>query len=84
MTERKSKAAPGTAGGKCPICGKPSVHAVRPFCSARCADIDLGRWVSGAYVIAGGQADGNEDGDEGLAKAVGQQGQRTEPDEGSQ
>jgi hypothetical protein len=35
-------------------------------------------------VIAGGQADGNEDGDEGLAKAVGQQGQRTEPDEGSQ
>ncbi|WP_072397584.1 DNA gyrase inhibitor YacG [Hyphomicrobium sp. CS1GBMeth3] len=55
-------------GGKCPICGKPAVHAVRPFCSSRCADIDLGRWVSGAYVIAGGQSDADEDGDEAFAK----------------
>lgn len=60
------------AGGKCPICGKPTVHAVRPFCSRHCADIDLGRWVSGAYVIAGGQADADEDGDEGFAKETGQ------------
>ena len=35
----------------CPICGKPSAQAVHPFCSARCADIDLNRWLSGAYVI---------------------------------
>ena len=35
----------------CPICGKPSVAAFQPFCSARCADIDLNRWLSGAYVI---------------------------------
>ncbi len=35
----------------CPICGKPSVAAFRPFCSARCADIDLNRWLKGAYVI---------------------------------
>jgi endogenous inhibitor of DNA gyrase (YacG/DUF329 family) len=54
-------------GGKCPICGKPTVHAVRPFCSARCADIDLGRWVSGAYVIRGAE-DGDEDGDRDLAQ----------------
>ena len=35
----------------CPICGKPSVQAFHPFCSARCADIDLNRWLSDAYVI---------------------------------
>ncbi len=66
-----SKSASGKSAGKCPICGKPSVHAVRPFCSARCANIDLGRWVSGAYVIAGGQSDSDEDGDEGIVKEAG-------------
>jgi uncharacterized protein len=35
----------------CPICGKPSVEAARPFCSRRCADVDLNRWLSDAYVI---------------------------------
>jgi endogenous inhibitor of DNA gyrase (YacG/DUF329 family) len=35
----------------CPICGKPSVAEIAPFCSARCADIDLNRWLSGAYAI---------------------------------
>jgi endogenous inhibitor of DNA gyrase (YacG/DUF329 family) len=49
-------------GSRCPICGAPTLYAVRPFCSPRCADIDLGRWVSGAYVI-GGHADADEDGD---------------------
>jgi len=66
MTQSKQQS--NVAGGKCPICGKPTVHAVRPFCSARCADVDLARWVSGAYVIAGGQSDADEDGDEGFAK----------------
>ncbi len=37
----------------CPICGKPAIEAYRPFCSKRCADIDLGRWFSGGYAIAG-------------------------------
>jgi hypothetical protein len=37
----------------CPICGKPSAQAFHPFCSRRCADIDLNRWLSGAYVIPG-------------------------------
>ena len=37
----------------CPICNKESVPEYRPFCSKRCADIDLGRWLSGAYVIPG-------------------------------
>ncbi|HVX81984.1 MAG: DNA gyrase inhibitor YacG [Devosia sp.] len=37
----------------CPICRRPSTQAFFPFCSARCADIDLNRWLSGAYVIPG-------------------------------
>ncbi|MGE3228458.1 MAG: DNA gyrase inhibitor YacG [Hyphomicrobium sp.] len=69
--DESGKTGGDTAGGKCPICGKPSVHAVRPFCSPRCADIDLGRWVSGAYVISGGQSDSDEDGDDGVAKEMG-------------
>jgi endogenous inhibitor of DNA gyrase (YacG/DUF329 family) len=36
---------------KCPICGKPSVEAFKPFCSKRCADVDLNRWLTGNYVI---------------------------------
>jgi uncharacterized protein len=35
----------------CPICGKSSSQQFHPFCSARCADIDLNRWLSGAYVL---------------------------------
>jgi endogenous inhibitor of DNA gyrase (YacG/DUF329 family) len=35
----------------CPICRKPAQPAFAPFCSARCADIDLGRWLSDRYVI---------------------------------
>ena len=37
----------------CPICRKDSDPKYRPFCSRRCADIDLGRWLTGAYVIPG-------------------------------
>ena len=35
----------------CPICGKPVTRAHRPFCSARCRDIDLGRWLRGVYRV---------------------------------
>ncbi|MGA8999198.1 MAG: DNA gyrase inhibitor YacG, partial [Pseudolabrys sp.] len=35
--------------GSCPICGKPVEPAFKPFCSKRCADIDLHRWLSGVY-----------------------------------
>ncbi|WP_034388191.1 DNA gyrase inhibitor YacG [Hellea balneolensis] len=38
---------------KCPICKKPSNAAARPFCSKRCSDIDLGRWLKGNYAIPG-------------------------------
>ena len=36
---------------RCPTCGKPSATRYRPFCSGRCADIDLGRWLKGVYAI---------------------------------
>ena len=35
----------------CPICRKPTAPDDRPFCSRRCADIDLGRWLGGRYAI---------------------------------
>lgn len=38
----------------CPICGKPAADdRLKPFCSKRCADIDLGRWLKGGYAIPG-------------------------------
>jgi endogenous inhibitor of DNA gyrase (YacG/DUF329 family) len=36
---------------KCPICRAAAVERFRPFCSKRCADIDLARWLGGAYAI---------------------------------
>lgn len=35
----------------CPICGKDTHEEVRPFCSKRCADVDLGRWLNGQYAV---------------------------------
>jgi hypothetical protein len=42
-----------SAGGvrSCPICGKPVDAQHRPFCSARCRLIDLGRWLKGGYGV---------------------------------
>lgn len=42
---------------KCPICGRPTLSSVKPFCSQRCADIDLGRWFKEAYVVPGSADD---------------------------
>jgi uncharacterized protein len=43
LTAAKAKA--------CPVCGKPHLERFKPFCSKRCADVDLHRWLSGAYAI---------------------------------
>jgi uncharacterized protein len=45
----------------CPVCGKPSQQKYHPFCSARCADIDLGRWLGGKYAIASEEGPGERD-----------------------
>lgn len=54
--------------GRCPICKAPTATAYRPFCSARCRDVDLGRWLGGGYAIPGGDVAGDEDGDEAEAQ----------------
>ena len=41
------------SGAKCPQCGKPATTDYRPFCSKRCSDVDLARWLRGDYVIPG-------------------------------
>lgn len=45
----------------CPICRKPADPALRPFCSKRCADVDLQRWFTGRYAIAASADDEDED-----------------------
>ena len=55
--------APGKgAPKKCPICGKPAQEASKPFCSERCRDVDLNRWLSGSYVVPG-RPEADEDAD---------------------
>jgi uncharacterized protein len=49
-------------GKPCPICGKPAVEASRPFCSERCRDVDLNRWLSNSYAIPAAKDD-DEDAD---------------------
>lgn len=39
------------SASKCVICGKPQEDKFRPFCSKRCAEVDLNRWFSGGYAI---------------------------------
>ncbi len=41
----------------CPICAKDSAAKYRPFCSKRCADVDLGRWLKGGYAIPSSDPD---------------------------
>lgn len=45
----------------CAICGKPATQQFHPFCSGRCADIDLNRWLSGSYVIPAEPVEDDED-----------------------
>ncbi|WP_424832987.1 DNA gyrase inhibitor YacG [Ruegeria sp.] len=51
----------------CPICGKETLHAFRPFCSKRCADIDLAKWMNGSYAVP---SERDEDVDDELDQAV--------------
>ena len=54
----------------CPICGKLPIQKFRPFCSKRCADVDLNRWFKGTYAVPVTEND-DEDGEQ----------VRNEPDE---
>ena len=44
----------------CPICKRPA-EPLRPFCSRRCADVDLGRWLTGAYAVPAGEDEPDEE-----------------------
>jgi endogenous inhibitor of DNA gyrase (YacG/DUF329 family) len=50
-------------GRPCAICGKPAIVQYRPFCSRRCADVDLNRWFTGSYAVPAAP-EINENGDE--------------------
>jgi endogenous inhibitor of DNA gyrase (YacG/DUF329 family) len=60
MPARPKAKSGATKGKPCPICGKPATDASTPFCSERCRDVDLNRWLSGSYVIPG-RKDADED-----------------------
>ncbi|MEM6341715.1 MAG: DNA gyrase inhibitor YacG [Pseudomonadota bacterium] len=52
----------------CPICKSETVATYRPFCSRRCADIDLGRWLRGSYAVPSDDPDDLQDLEEGPSK----------------
>ncbi len=53
----------------CPICAGPADEKYRPFCSKRCSDLDLERWLKGQYAIpAGPVTPDSEEEDDGSAE----------------
>ena len=46
---------------RCPICKAETVRAYRPFCSKRCADVDLARWLGGGYALPGADPEDEDD-----------------------
>ena len=53
----------------CPICGGETLAEWRPFCSRRCADRDLGRWLTGGYAIPSREPEDVEKAEEEAAGA---------------
>jgi len=49
---------------RCPLCGKPAAEKFSPFCSKRCADLDLGKWLKGDYRVPTDEGPGLGDGGE--------------------
>lgn len=45
----------------CPICNKATDKDLRPFCSKRCADVDLAKWLGGSYAIPSENPDDFDD-----------------------
>lgn len=51
MTDKNSAKVIPLKGNKCPICGKSATLEMRPFCSKRCSDLDLAKWLDGDYRV---------------------------------
>ena len=50
----------------CPICADETDEKYRPFCSRRCADVDLGKWLTGAYAVPSQDEDDEDELDAAL------------------
>jgi endogenous inhibitor of DNA gyrase (YacG/DUF329 family) len=63
-----------TQFSKCPVCKRVASEDVKPFCSTRCKEVDLGRWFTGAYVAAGKDGDvfASEEGEALMLQALGE------------
>lgn len=61
MAEKKTAKVIPLKGNKCPICGKSATMDMRPFCSKRCSDLDLAKWLDGDYRVPTDEAPGDED-----------------------
>ncbi|MFK7878241.1 DNA gyrase inhibitor YacG [Roseobacter sp.] len=57
----------------CPMCGKETKMDVRPFCSRRCANLDLARWFNGSYAVPSTQLEDTDDLEQQLAQAANDQ-----------
>lgn len=55
------QASPVLPNKECPICGRAATRADAPFCSPRCADVDLNRWLGGVYRVEAEPSDDHED-----------------------
>jgi hypothetical protein len=64
MSERGKEVPPTGKGPRCPICGRPRVHQFRPFCSARCRNVDLSRWFGEVYAVPAVEPGYDEDDEE--------------------
>ena len=61
MTDRSDNVIPlRPRGAPCPICSRPAHADYRPFCSKRCADVDLHRWLGEGYRIEGNDLSDDE------------------------
>jgi endogenous inhibitor of DNA gyrase (YacG/DUF329 family) len=61
MAPSPDKVTPLRPRRPCPECGKPSARETYPFCSERCKNIDLNRWLSGSYVLPGAEEESGPD-----------------------
>jgi endogenous inhibitor of DNA gyrase (YacG/DUF329 family) len=61
MSAGRPEAESTPKGPRCPICGRPRVHRFRPFCSARCRNVDLARWFGEVYAVPAAEPGYDED-----------------------
>ena len=64
----------------CPLCQRPAEILYRPFCSRRCAQLDLGKWLTGSYAIPSHEAMEDSDVETLLAAHESQQAAQADDD----